>query len=272
MRAFVTLLVAMACTDARGTADSTLARDLSLAGQSNTATPQLTDTALTPSPARAPSGKRTTPPRSSVPRDSAPRVPAVVAESGSRSPAPTPTPTPTQPPFRGIAAGTALILKTRAPVCTTNLPGDKLTATIAADVMGENGATIPAGTVVVLEVAEVIPGDTPENARVVLRIRSVLVNDQPVSVPSDVAITSELERRQVPRDKGSDRRKVVGGAVAGAIVGQIMGKDTKSTVTGAVVGAAAGAAAAAASHQFDACLPAGGSLRVTTTQPVALTG
>jgi len=143
---------------------------------------------------------------------------------------------------------------------------------VAVAVVGENGAAIPAGTVVVLEVADVIPGDKPENARVVLRIRSVLVNDRPVSVPSDIAVTSELERHQVPRDRGADRRKVVGGAVAGAVIGQIMGKNTKSTVTGAVAGAAAGAVAAAGSRQFDACLPAGGSLRATTTQPVALAG
>ena len=49
-----------------------------------------------------------------------------------------------------------------------------------------------------------------------------------------------------------------------------MGKDTKSTVIGAAAGAAAGTAAAAASRKYDACLPAGGSLRVTTSQPITL--
>jgi uncharacterized protein YcfJ len=86
----------------------------------------------------------------------------------------------------------------------------------------------------------------------------------------DVAVLSGLERRAVPRDKNADRKKVVGGAIAGAILGQIMGKDTKSTVIGAAAGAAAGTAAAAASRKYDACLPAGGSLRVTTSQPITL--
>jgi uncharacterized protein YcfJ len=85
-----------------------------------------------------------------------------------------------------------------------------------------------------------------------------------------VAVLSGLERRAVPRDKNADRKKVVGGAIAGAILGQIMGKDTKSTVIGAAAGAAAGTAAAAASRKYDACLPAGGSLRVTTSQPITL--
>jgi hypothetical protein len=237
-----------------------------LAGQANSATPQLTDTALTSPPAKVASSKRATPPQAPPPRDTV----ATTATTAANSPAiaapssPAPSPAPAPPQFRGIASGATLDLRTKSSVCTTNLPGDKITAIVAVAVVGENGAAIPAGTVVVLEVADVIPGDKPENARVVLRIRSVLVNDRPVSVPSDVAVTSELERHQVPRDRGGDRRKVVGGAVAGAVIGQIIGKNTQSTLTGAV--------AAAGSRQFDACLPAGGSLRATTTQPVALAG
>ena len=122
----------------------------------------------------------------------------------------------------------------------------------------------------VLEVASVTPGDKPETAQISLRVRSILLNDEPLSMEGDVAVLSELERRQVPRDKNADRKKVVGGAIAGAIIGQIMGKDTKSTVIGAAAGAAAGTAAAAASRQYDACLPAGASLRVTTSQPITL--
>ncbi|HEX7939441.1 MAG TPA: hypothetical protein VF483_10645, partial [Gemmatimonadaceae bacterium] len=78
---------------------------------------------------------------------------------------------------------------TKSAICTTNLPGDKLTATISADVVGENGAVIPSGSTAVLEVAQVTPGDKPETATITLRIRSVLVNDQPVTVPSDVTVT-----------------------------------------------------------------------------------
>jgi hypothetical protein len=260
------LVLSLACSDRSPNTDSTLARDLALANQPTTTVPELNDTALSTHAAKAPATKRPGSQRGAMTRDSSPapeRPPVAVV--------PSPAPTASKPAFRGMASGTAIELRTKSAVCTTNLPGDKITATVLTDVVGENGAVIPAGTVVVLEVTEIGAGDTPENARVSLRIRSVLLNDQPVAVPSNVAVTSELERHQVPRDKGADRRKVVGGAVAGAIVGQIMGKNTKSTVTGAVVGAAAGAATAAATRQYDACLPAGGSLRATTTQPVAIT-
>jgi uncharacterized membrane protein len=137
-------------------------------------------------------------------------------------------------------------------------------------VHGENGAVLPAGTTVVLEVASVTPGDTPQAAQITLRVRSIVINDEAVSADANVAILSDLERRQVPRDKNSDRRKVVGGAVAGAVIGQIMGRDTKSTVIGAAAGAAAGTAAAMAGRKYDACLPAGSSVRITTSQQIAI--
>ena len=161
---------------------------------------------------------------------------------------------------------------TKSAVCTTNLPGDKITATVTSAIVGENGATIPLGTIVVLEVTSIGSEDRPETAQIGLRVRSILINDEPTSMEGDVAIASDLERRQVPGNKNADRRKVVGGAIAGAVIGQIMGKDTRSTVIGAAAGAAAGTAAAAASRKFEACLPAGGSLRVTTSQPIILSG
>jgi hypothetical protein len=261
-------LAALACggTDRRA-ADSTLARDLAMASQS-AAEPQLNDTALATkavAPARAP---RRSPTRNRTPVLPAPEpAPATIATPHDPVP-----PTAAAPAFRGIPAGSTFALTTKGAICTTNRPGDKFTATITADVAGENGAVIPAGSTVVLEVAQVTPGDTPESATIALRIRSVVVNDQPVPIPSDVSVASPLERHTLPRDKGADRRKVVGGVVAGAIVGQILGKDTKSTITGAVVGGAAGAATAAATGtKYDACLPAGGTLSATTREPVPLT-
>jgi hypothetical protein len=262
------VLMSCAGKDSRATVDSSLARDLA---QANQGTPDLVpkDTALKRPETRRIEDRgsrieeKTTSARIDTPRSSIPdpRSSAAALEE--------PTIT---PKFRGILAGASFPLTTKAAVCTTNLPGDKITATVDSDVVGENGAVIPAGTTVVLEVAQVTPGDKPETATITLRIRSVIVNDQPVAVPSDVSVTSELQRHTMPRDKGADRKKVIGGVVAGAIVGQILGKDTKSTVTGAVVGGAAGAAAAAATGtKYDVCLPAGGAVRATTREPVPLT-
>ena len=277
MKGFATLLLALGAiscrsADSRTTADSTLTRDLAMANQA-TAEPQLNDTALTPlaRPPAPPPRARPRAPRRVAP---VPQPDTTSTAAAAAAPAATVPDVPEAPkpvPFHGIPAGATFSLSTRSAICTTNLPGDKITATITSDVPGENGAVIPGGSTVVLEVAQVTPGDKPENASVTLRIRSVLVNDQSVAVPSDVAVTSELERHTMPRDKGADRKKVIGGVVAGAIIGQILGKDTRSTIGGAVVGGAAGAAAAAATGtRYDACLPAGGTLRVTTREAVPL--
>jgi hypothetical protein len=259
----VALLLVACGADSKSAKDSTLARDLSLANQA-TAEPQLTDTALS-APAKKPAAPRTKAVTKEIVPAPPPQSPAALPVEATPAP-------PVAAPFRGILAGATFALTTKGAVCTTSLPGDKITATIAADVVGENGAVIPAGSTVVLEVAQVTPGDTPEAATIMLRIRSVIVNDQPVTVPSDVTVTSPLERHTMPRDKSADRKKVLGGVVAGAIVGQILGRNTKATVAGAVVGGAAGAAAAAASGtKYDACLPAGGTLRATTREAVSLT-
>ncbi|MGH7636560.1 MAG: hypothetical protein ACREOK_02825, partial [Gemmatimonadaceae bacterium] len=170
----------------------------------------------------------------------------------------------------GFGAGTSFSLSTGSQVCTTNLPGDKIVATLDHPVTGENGAYLPAGTSVVLEVASVTPGDRPEEAQISLRVRSIVINDEAISVPSSVSIVSDMERRARP-DGGSDKKKVIGGAIAGAILGQVIGRDTRSTVIGAAAGTAAGAAAAAATRKYDACLPAGSQVRVTTSQQITLT-
>lgn len=272
------VLAACAGRDSQSAADSAaLARDLELANQAP-AYPEFRDNpvAAAPEPKSAerlpvrrprPTAPATRTKQVSVPR---PR-PSAPVERVEAIEQPTPAPAPVSR-FRGFNAGTSFAVATKSPVCTTNLPGDKIVATLNESVRGEDGAVLPAGTTVVLEVAAVTPGDRPETAQISLRVRSIEINDEPVSAEADVAILSELERREVPRDKGSDRRKVVGGAVAGAVIGQIMGKDTRSTVIGAAAGAAAGTAAAMAGRKYDACLPAGSSVRVTTSQQIAVGG
>lgn len=272
----LTLAIAVtACADRQdqALADSELARDLVLATQVQ-ANPEFRDAPLsdapqprpvTKAPAPAPRTKTATPTR---------RAPTPVVTRPRIEPAPPPPIVAEQPAprarFRGFGAGTSFALSTGSQVCTTNLPGDKIVATVTSAVIGEDGAYLPVGTTVVLEVASVTPGDTPESAQISLRVRSILLNDEPVSMEGNVAVLSDLQRRELPRDKSSDKKKVIGGAVAGAILGQILGKDTRSTVIGAAAGAAAGTAAAAASRKYDACLPAGASVRVTTSQPITL--
>ena len=271
----VALAVASACSDrdAQSLADSELARDLALVNQAP-AYPLFADSAeAAPEPRRV--DPRPQPERRVTRRTStAPRVtPTVVERPRPADPdpvveQPAPAPAPRRAP--GFGAGTSFGVSTTSPVCTTNRPGDKIVATLDHAVTGDNGAYIPAGTSVVLEVASVTPGDTPDQSGLSLRVRSIVIDDRVVEVPSTVTIVSALERREIPRTTGADRKKVIGGAIAGAVIGQVIGRDTRSTVIGAAAGTAAGAAAAAASRKYDACLPAGSQVRVTTSRQITL--
>jgi hypothetical protein len=267
----VVAAVAAACGDRsrQGVSDSEVARDLALANQTP-AVPLLNDTALSTEPQPAPTRPQTQ--RVSRPTTVSHRNTTPVVQTHAPAPTPIPTPAvaPAAPATRGFAAGTVLALTTNSQVCTTNMPGDKIVATLTAPVTGQNGASLPAGTSVILEVASVTPGSTPDSARIALHVRSILVDNQPVSAPADVVVMSPLERHQVASSKAADRNKVIGGAVAGAILGQIMGHSTKSTVIGAAAGAAAGAGAAAVTRKYDACLPSGSTVRVTTTQAITI--
>ena len=272
----VALAIVSACADrnAQSLADSELARDLALVNQAP-AYPQFADSAegAAPEPRRVdpqPQPQRRVARRTST----APRVtPTVVERPRPADPdpvveQPAPAPAPRRAP--GFGAGTSFGVSTTSPVCTTNRPGDKIVGTLDHAVTGENGAYIPAGTSVVLEVASVTPGDTPDQSGLSLRVRSIVIDDRVVEVPSTVTIVSDLERREIPRTTGADRKKVIGGAIAGAVIGQVIGRDTRSTVIGAAAGTAAGAAAAAASRKYDACLPSGSQVRVTTSQQITL--
>jgi uncharacterized protein YcfJ len=69
---------------------------------------------------------------------------------------------------------------------------------------------------------------------------------------------------------GSDRTKVVGGAVAGAVLGRILGKSTRATVIGAAAGALAGTAAANRSESTQACIASGTTLKNTLSRQIVI--
>jgi hypothetical protein len=272
-----------ACSDRRKNAgpDADLAHDLQMAGQI-AAQPTFQDTALSPAttvreptptktPARTPTPRpsRTTERRerslspAQQPLDATPHQPAA-------APMPAAAPAAMSAPSRGeIGAGTGIVMTSGGRVCTeSNRPGDKIVATVDAPVTGTNGAVIPAGSKVVLEIASVSPGD---QAQIEFRVRSIFVNDSTYAVAGTVSPSTPLERVKVANpDANADKKKVIGGAIAGAILGQILGHSTKGTVIGAATGAAAGAVAAKASEKYEACLPQGASLHMTLAQPVAM--
>ncbi|MEP6999680.1 MAG: glycine zipper 2TM domain-containing protein [bacterium] len=263
-------------------ADSALAQDLAMAQRAGAAGPSVfNDAPIGTAPASKAKGAPT--PRPEPPRASAPtprptprrqQPPAPV----SRTPQPMPqqpvtvaqVPAPTPAPAAGvIGSGSRIGMNTNAKVCTASLLiGDKFTATVSNGAVGSNGAAIPAGATVVLEVAAVDRSDPIESSRVTFRVRSIDVNGESLPVTGDVAVLAAMDK--VQSSSNNDRQKVIGGAVAGAVLGRIFGKSTKATVIGAAAGAAAGTVAAKNSQTNEACLPEGSPLRLTITRDIVM--
>ena len=291
LRAPLALCAAIAvagCTSKDAKPDSSLARDtalnrdLALAGQDTTLQPQLRDIPATPAvttPAPAPAAsapaRTTTPvtrPRTTTPARTPARTTPATATTASGNTV-TRNPSGSASTAAGgsvgtIASGSSLSLRSNARVCTnTYKPGQTFSATTTSAVTGSNGATIPAGATVSLEVTQLKRSENV-NDKIVMEfaVKSVSFGGRTYQVNGSVA-NADVERvRNQPRDK--DVQKVVGGAVLGAIAGQIMGKNTKSTVVGAAAGAAAGAGVAAGTANFEGCLPDGGNVTVTLNAPL----
>lgn len=265
----------------RAAADSALTRDLTLAS-APTAQPTFQDTAIAPAPAAATRPTREPPAPAPVRRRVAPQPRVEAPQPVPRQklpPQPTPQSVTDQPaapaaaPARGeIGAGTGFALTSGSKVCTnSNMPGDKIVATLNSPVTGSNGAVIPAGANVVLEVASASAGQNGENPHITFRVRSIVVNDKTYSVAGDVTTLDTLQRTKVASgDPNGQKKKVIGGAIAGALIGQMIGHNTKGTVIGAAAGAAAGAAISKSGEKWEGCLPSGAALRLTLSQPVVM--
>jgi hypothetical protein len=150
----------------------------------------------------------------------------------------------------------------------TALAVDKFTATVSDAIVGTNGAVIPAGSTVVLEVSSVERADPAERSRIHFHVRAIDVNGESYSGEGQVATLGAMEPVRV--SGGNDRTKVVGGAVAGAVLGRILGGSTKGAVIGAAAGAAAGTAAAKHGDRTDACLADGSSLELTLSREIVM--
>lgn len=279
-------VLAAGCRDRTPPAtDSALAQDLAMAQRGGPAGPTVFNDA--PIGGAAPMSRtnaapspRPEPPRANapVPRPSPRRQPPPAPVARTPQPAPpqpvataeAPTPAPAPAPAPGIiGSGSRVGMTTNGAVCTANLlPGDKFTATVSSGTVGSNGAAIPVGATVVLEVASVDRSDPIESSRITFRVRSVDVNGEPHPVSGDVAVLAPMDK--VQSSNGNDRNKVIGGAVAGAVLGRIFGKSTKATVIGAAAGAAAGTAVAHSSRDSEACLPQGSPLRLTITRDIVV--
>jgi hypothetical protein len=272
-------------SDAAASTDSAFARDLALAQSEVAPTTVFNDAPLSgsttpavtpaPEPARAPARstrpapapRRQSPPArvSTTPRPTPPEPRATEPEA-----APTPATSAARPDGATgvIGAGTRVGMTTNGRACTSALAGDKFTATVTSTVTGSNGASIPAGSTVVLEVTSVERADPIEASRIHFHVRAIDVSGESRPGEGDVATLGQMETVRV--SGGSDRTKVVGGAVAGAILGRVLGGGTKGTVIGAAAGAAAGSAASRRSQGTVACLPEGSALQLTLSREIVV--
>ena len=287
LAAGASLAIAAACSrrDGASTAtDSTLDRDLAMAGQSAQGAFIPADTALNPNATarqtpRAPTVRTSSPRPTAQPRPANPtRVASAPVQATSRAPersttpAAEPAPVPAESPAPATAAtgargsglaGTSLAMSTGSRVCTNNRPGDKLVAHVGSS-SGPGAGSVPAGSTVVLEVADIQVNEaSPEQSRIVFRIRQITVGN--VDYPGNgvtVAADQTLQKTNTTSGR-SDAKKAAAGAAIGAILGQVISHDTKGTVIGAAAGAVGGAAVGRATRKYEGCLPAGASLHVT---------
>jgi hypothetical protein len=279
-------VLAGACGDRSGddgtlTQDSALARDIELANRDTAAEPELSDVPAPeskPAPEPAPAPPRTTQPRPTASRP-APAPPAAEPGPPTKT-APTTTTTASgntvergtgrEGAVATVPAGTAIALSSGEKVCTnTHKAGDKFAATVTEPVTGANGAVIPAGATAVVQVTSV---ERSENVTQPIKMGFVVqsISFGGKSYPVDAKITDVQVDKVRTSTRGSDAKKVLGGAVAGAILGQILGKDTKSTVIGAATGAAAGTAVAMGTGDYEGCVPQGGKITIALNSPATV--
>jgi len=250
--------------------DSALARDLARVGGDSAVQPQLEDVPAPVEPAPVAAAPRAVRPKPKPP------VSKPVATAPARNPAVTPSGNTveagpgTAERLGTISAGTSLQLGAADKVCTnTNKVGDRFIATLNSAVQGSNGASIPAGAAVTIELTQLKRSEN-SNDQVQMGFRVINISFDGRTYPLDGDVQTAEITRVRSSSGGNDAKKVLGGAAAGAIIGQILGKKSKSTIIGAAAGAAVGGAAAAATANVEGCVNAGGSIVVRLNAPVTV--
>jgi hypothetical protein len=259
--------------------DTSLARDLARVGGDTAVQPQLQDV---PVAAPDPTPPVEEPPPAVTPRPRPRPAPSRPKATTPSTPAPEPAPTVTPSGntvekgtgaaerMGTVAAGTSLRLGAADKVCTnTNRVGDRFIATTTEAVTGADGAVIPAGAAVTIELTTLKRSENA-NDQIQIGFRVVNLAFDGRTYPLDADVQTAAITRVRSTTGGDDAKKVLGGAVAGAVIGQILGKKTKSTVIGAAAGAAAGGAAAAATANYEGCVNAGANIVVKLNAPVTV--
>ncbi len=234
-------LIAAACAKKDDTVatDTTLNRDLALAGDT-ALQPQLTDV---PAPATTPA------PAASAPTRTAPRAPAPRATSrtparstGGMSSGSAPA------SARSVSSGTQITFANAGETVCTNTKGVGDTFTMQmSDPAG--GASSGSATFRVTESRGA--KNAGERPVLSLAVVSMTLDGRTRSPSASVAANVDVS---IDEAKGNTAKNVGGGAAIGAIAGRVLGGGGKATAAGAAVGAAAGAARAAQTSDRKGCL------------------
>jgi len=260
--AAIALIALAACGGNKGDSlaqDTTLASDIQLANKDSAAQPQLTDVPATTPPAPAAAAPTKARPKATTPTRSTTTPTTTRTASGNTV---TRTPGAKESALGTIASGSTIALTSDSRVCTnTNQVGQTVTGTVAQAVSGSNGAVIPAGAKVALEITRLKRSENVnDKIEMDFRVKSVTFGGHTYPVTASVSSAAVDRVKNQPGSK--DAQKVATGAAVGAVVGQILGHSTKSTVIGGAVGAAAGAGTAAATSNYEGCVPNGGNITI----------
>jgi hypothetical protein len=129
---------------------------------------------------------------------------------------------------------------------------------LAASVTATNGIVIPEGATGTFEVVEAKTAKG-SNDQTSFTVKLVSVTYGGRTYPLEATVQSTSAERVRSSSKGTDAKKVAGGAILGAIAGQLIGKGTRGTMIGA-----------AATANFDTCINAGAGISATLDAPVTV--
>jgi type IV secretory pathway VirB10-like protein len=189
------------------------------------------------------------------------------------APVPAPTPEPAPEPERAepvtVEAGTKLDVKLNRTLSSeTSATGEIFRARIDQDIYAGDRVAIPAGSEVVGEVTQAVPGKKI-GGKAVLNLR---LTD--LVLPSGETVPLKASFQQAgPSKSGRDAATIGGSTAGGAILGRILSNGSgKGTVIGAIVGAVAGSVIAARHPGEPVVIPEGSVLGIVIDRPLAIEG
>ena len=161
--------------------------------------------------------------------------------------------------------GTVIAGRTNGQICArANRPGDRLVIVTTTDSFGPDGARLPAGSQIVVEMT------APEaGSEFAFRAKSVQVDTALLPIYGTVRVDSPNQTTRTVQPEGTEKKSTLGTAMKGALLGGMLGGRN-----GAIIGAAGAVAAGAVVDRRNAvserCLPSGVALSVILSAPLVL--